>query len=231
MEYTQSQRATDPALQPHQPRRTLEDVKRVGAEIIASKGFRETSIRDIADALGITKSAIYHHVESKNWLLHEIISSYEARGRVLIEAARRAGPDPEASLRAFIRELVLASAQDLVMATLLARELRSLQETYRKTACAFLDETEAFVRHIIMSGQAAGVFREDIDARLATIAVFSMVNSLHLWFRHDGTFDASKVARDFERILIGGLLVDADPRSAEVPFHGETSTAHFRYEA
>jgi hypothetical protein len=54
-----------------------------------------------------------------------------------------------------------------------------------------------------------------------------MVNSLHLWFRHDGTFDASKVARDFERILIGGLLVDADPRSAEVPFHGETSTAHF----
>ena len=190
---------------PPQPRRTLEDVKRVGAEIIATKGFKETSIRDIADALGITKSAIYHHVESKERLLYEIISSYQTHGRRMIESSRRAGPDPQASLRVFIRELVFMNAGDLVMATLLARELRSLQGDYRRDIVAFRDEYESFVREIILSGQATGVFRNDVDARLATIAVFSMLNSLHLWFRRDGQFGASKVADDFEKILIDGL--------------------------
>jgi len=222
----QSHQVADPSLQ-YPRRRTLEDVKRVGAKIIATKGFKETSIRDIADALGLTKSAIYHHVESKDWLLHEIISGYATRGCRMIDVARRAGPDPETSLRVYIRELVLANLHDPVMATLLARELRSLQGTYRAVASSFREESETFVGDIILKGQALGVFREDVDARLATIAVFSMVNSLHLWFPQDGTFDPSKIARDFEQLLIDGLV----SRSAQASFHHESFVAHHTCDA
>lgn len=188
-------------------RNTLEDVLRVGAEIIASKGFREASIRDIADALGITKSTVYHHVESKDQLLFAIISSYQWHGKRMIDLARSAGPDPRDSLRVFIRELVNMNASDAVMATILARELRSLKGDHAREVMALRDEYEVFVRSVILNGQATGVFRTDVDARLATISVFALANSLHQWYRPDGIHAANTVADTFVSILLQGLVV------------------------
>jgi len=201
----------EPAAETARParRNTLEDVLRVGAEIIAERGFREASIRDIADALGITKSTVYHHVESKDHLLFAIISSYQSHGRRMIDLARTAGPDPRDSLRVFIRELVRMNASDTVMATLLARELRSLKGEHSKEVMALRDEYETFVRGIILSGQATGVFRKDVDARLATISVFAVANSLHQWYRPDGLHTAEAVADSFEKILLQGLAAQS----------------------
>lgn len=190
-------------------RNTLDDVLRVGAEIIAAKGFREASIRDIADALGITKSTLYHHVESKDHLLFAIISSYQSRGRRMIDLARTAGPDPRDSLSAFIRELVGMNASDTVMATLLARELRSLKGDHSKEVMTLRDEYETFVRSIILSGQATGTFRKDVDARLATISVFALANSLHQWYRPDGLYAAKEVADSFSKIILQGLAAQS----------------------
>jgi len=189
-------------------RHNREDVIRVGAEIFARKGFRETSIRDIAEALGVTKSALYHHVRSKDELLYEALASYQSHGEQLIAAARRAGPDPRRSLTVFIHELVLMNARDRVMATLLARELRSLKQPFLDRLLANRDDYEGFVRGIILSGQATGLFRKDIDARLATIAVFSLARSLHQWYRPDGSLAAEQVAEGFESLILNGLLAD-----------------------
>lgn len=193
-------------------RNTRDDVLRVGAEIIAEKGFSEASVRDIADALGITKSTVYHHVESKDHLLFAIISSYQWHGRRMIDLARAAGPDPRDSLTVFIRELVGMNASDTVMATLLARELRSLKGDHSKEVIALRDEYETFVRGIILGGQATGTFRKDVDARLATIGVFALANSLHQWYRPNGLYAAKEVADSFVKIILQGLA--AQPVSA-----------------
>ena len=207
--------AMEEPVQPAGRRRTLDDVRRVGAEIIAKKGYKETSIRDIAEALGITKSTIYHHVQSKEQLLFDIIANYQVHGRKIIETARRAGPDPRASLRSFIRELVRMTAEEPVMAILLARELRSLNGDYRATVMATRDEYESFVRGIILNGQATGVFRNDVDARLATISVFAVANSLFQWYRPGGQLGPTEISTNFESILLGGLSVAAGDHAEE----------------
>jgi TetR/AcrR family transcriptional regulator, cholesterol catabolism regulator len=187
-----------------QRRRTMRDVLRIGAEVIARKGFKETSIRDIADALGVTKSTIYHHVRSKDQLLFDIISNYQAQGPRIIDAARRAGPDPLLSLKAFIHELVLMNAEDPVMATLLARELRSLKGDHLKQVLEFRHEYESYVRGLVLDGQALGIFRT-IDARLATIGIMSMANALYQWYRPGNPFSPEVIAATYEAILLNGL--------------------------
>ncbi|MEZ5652233.1 MAG: TetR/AcrR family transcriptional regulator [Burkholderiaceae bacterium] len=189
-------------------RRSRDQVIRACAEIFARRGFRETSIRDIAEALGVTKSALYHHIRSKDELLVEIVSSYQAHGEELVAAARRAGPDPARSLATFVQELVLMNARDQVMATLLSRELRSLKQPHLDNMLAIRDGYEGFVHGLILSGQATGRFRASIDARLATIAVFALARSLHQWYRPDGRLSANEVAAGFESLILNGLLTE-----------------------
>jgi len=60
---------------PKSPRTdTRQRILDVAAHLFATRGFAGTSIRDIADEIGVTKAALYYHFASKDVLLHEIVS-------------------------------------------------------------------------------------------------------------------------------------------------------------
>src|SRR5271165_3831115 len=52
------------------------DVVQIAAELFAQKGFRATTVREIADAAGILSGSLYHHFDSKESIGEEILSSF-----------------------------------------------------------------------------------------------------------------------------------------------------------
>ncbi|PSK98347.1 TetR family transcriptional regulator [Murinocardiopsis flavida] len=52
---------------------TRERIRSVALELFAQNGFESTSLREIAERLGITKAALYYHFPSKNDLLAELV--------------------------------------------------------------------------------------------------------------------------------------------------------------
>jgi AcrR family transcriptional regulator len=75
-------------------------IRSVAAELFAEKGYGETSLREIAERLGITKAALYYHYPSKEQLLQAIVQPFFDDIRVLVAQAEQALPSGPA-LRSF----------------------------------------------------------------------------------------------------------------------------------
>lgn len=183
----------------------LADVKAASAELIARKGYKDTAISDIAEALGVRKSTVYHHVQSKEQLLFWIIQDYMKIGDDIIAAAEANGPSALGRLEALITEHLAAMASHPVEASIVAQELRSLEGEYRVEAMRTRDAYDSYLEHLIMEGQEAGEFDETIDARLAALGILSMMNGTHIWYRPDGPKAANEIAAGYTKILLSGL--------------------------
>ena len=68
------------------------DVVQLAGELFAQKGYRATTVREIADAAGILSGSLYHHFDSKESIGDEILSSFINDVLADYRAAASAGP-------------------------------------------------------------------------------------------------------------------------------------------
>jgi AcrR family transcriptional regulator len=155
-------------------------------------GYEATSMGVLAERLGLSKSAIYHHVSSKEELLElaldQALGALEA---VLAEPGAQTGSAGE-RLTYVIRRAVHVLVAELPSVTLLLR-LRGNTEVERSA----LERRRRFdraVSELVAAAAAEGWLRPEIDPRLAERLVFGMINSIAEWYRPDG--DADKLAVD-----------------------------------
>lgn len=165
------------------------------------QGYDATSVSDLATRLGLTKSALYHHFDSKEQLLalalDEALDGLES---VLDEAGEGSADE---RLRAVLRGAVGLLVDRLPYVTLLLR-VRGNSEVER----AALERRRAFdhrVTALVVAAQEAGSMRRDIDGAVATRLIFGMVNSIVEWYRPGGPVDRERLAHDVVATALDGL--------------------------
>ncbi len=172
-------------------------------QVFIEQGYDATSVASLASRLGLSKSALYHHYESKEALLEvaldEAIGSLEG---VLSEPGARDGSAGE-SLEFVLRGAVRVLVDKLAYVTLLLR-VRGNSDIER----AALDRRRAFdraVTELVRDAQREGTVRADIDASVATRLLFGMVNSIVEWYRPAGAEGAAELADDVLAVALDGL--------------------------
>lgn len=173
-----------PRRSPGRPGYDLERLLLVCVEVFTRKGYDGTTMEDLSRALGISKSAIYHHVAGKGQILEL------ALGRALdaLEAAARQTRDqhfgsPIDELEHLVRESVRLLFAEKTFVTLLLR-VRGNGTVERKA----LERRRAFDRYVGELVQASvddGSVRAGLDPVVAARLLFGMVNSLVEWVRPD----------------------------------------------
>lgn len=176
------------------------------ARIFCEKGFDKASMGDIADAMGLTKAGLYHHIGSKEELLFEIMSygmdlfEQKVLNRVMSIA------DPLERLRAALRGHVLLVIRDRPKeVTVILHESNALKGRYRdrintrkKRYIRFLEKT---FRELVKSGVARRV-----DPSVAAFAMLGMINWIYQWYRPGGRLDENALADALGDVLLGGIL-------------------------
>lgn len=177
-------------------------VLRVAVDLFNRQGYDATSVGDVARELGITKSAIYHHVPSKEHLLRSAIDeALDALTAALDEVASADDLDAGERLRAAVRSSVTVLVAHLPAVTLL---LRVHGNTPVEQAA--LSRRRAIDRQLADMVRLAvdeGVVRDDLDPLLISRLLFGMVNSLTEWVR--AGLDAEALADDVTALAFGGL--------------------------
>src|ERR1700733_11556817 len=79
------------------------DVMQTAAELFAQKGFRATTVREIAEAAGILSGSIYHHFDSKEAIGDEVLSGFLDEVLADYRSAVSAGSDPADVLERIVR--------------------------------------------------------------------------------------------------------------------------------
>jgi TetR/AcrR family transcriptional regulator, cholesterol catabolism regulator len=187
----------------------LESILRTAARIFAEKGYHQASIRDIARETGVSLSGLYYYFDSKEELLFLIQD--HAFGTLLanVERLLEGVDDPLRRLRILmethLRYFISAKAEMKV----LSHEAEALTGEFRRTVNRKKRRLSDLAAEILAELRPGG----EVDARVATFAMFGMMNWLYNWHRPDEDVPVDKIVDDMFRIFTEGYL----PDGAEVP--------------
>lgn len=199
---------TTTAKVPSTPRRgrpgyDQESVLTVAVQVFNRHGYDATSMGMLAEELGVSKSAIYHHVPSKGDLLRlaldEALVPLEAIGTQEEATTGTSIQRLEFVLRCTIR--VLLERQPYV--TLLLR-LRGNTEVERQ-ALERRRAVDRKVTELMIAAQQDGKVRADVEPRTTTRLMFGMINSLVEWYRPGGPATPQQVEENAIAMIVDGL--------------------------
>jgi AcrR family transcriptional regulator len=173
----------------------LESLLAVVVTVFNERGYDGTSMEDLSRALGISKSSIYYHVDSKENLLSLALD--RALDGLFAVAAEVSATDKPAIYRLehLVRGSVQVLADRLPYVTLLLRA-RGNTATERR-ALERRREFDQIVADLVAEAESAGDIRPDVDPAVTARLLFGMINSLTEWYRPD------------QRALTAGELADA----------------------
>jgi AcrR family transcriptional regulator len=164
--------------------------------LFAERGYRGTSMKDVAETLGVRASSLYNHVTSKQDMLFAIMDKAMDRALGAQEEALAGVEDVSGQLRAATESLVLDFLRNPAEVTVCNTEVRSLDPGNRDAIVAKRDRYASRVRAIIAEGCRSGRF-ETGNPQLAAFAVLEMGNGAKSWFRPTGRYPDAYVAREY----------------------------------
>ncbi|GAA1984101.1 TetR/AcrR family transcriptional regulator [Nocardiopsis rhodophaea] len=185
------------------PGHDAESVLRVAVRVFNERGYDGTSMEDLARALGVTKSAIYHHFSGKSELLRRSLDhALDALFAVTDEPGATSGPAID-RLEYVVRGSVRVLVEELPHVTLLLRVRGNT--AVERHALERRREFDHFVGDLVRAGVEAGDIRPDIDPALAGRLLFGMVNSIVEWYRPGKGLDAPELADALATVAFNGL--------------------------
>ncbi|WP_091119549.1 TetR/AcrR family transcriptional regulator [Nocardioides terrae] len=179
-------------------------VLRAAVALFIRKGYDATSIDDIAKSLNVTKSAVYHHVSSKEQLLAEVLDEALDELDSAVDAATRGTGPASERLRDVVRRSVEVLVAHQSAVTLLLRvhgnsdtEVAALRRRRR------IDRALA---SLVNEAVEEGALRADLDPDVLSRLLFGMVNSLVEWYRPNGEISADQLASTVAALAFDGLV-------------------------
>ena len=175
------------------------------AELFVTKGYDATSMRDIAQKAGVSKSLLYHHFTDKYEIFVEVTSTSGLGLNETVAEAIREGETARDRLRIFMMTTAeffernrlswIAASQDFWS----SNEARmSLPVKLRR------DAFEKILRSILEEGVATGEF-EIRDLRLSGRLILSSLNWMHRWYNPGGSRRASEIAEEYCHMITTGI--------------------------
>ncbi|GAA2857159.1 TetR/AcrR family transcriptional regulator [Pseudonocardia halophobica] len=185
--------------------------------LFAERGFAGTSLQDIADALGITRPALYYYVKSKDELLAKLVTEVTNGPLDELNALVERDEDPVRRLRGIVEVIVGRRTTQPARFRLL---IRSEAELPAELTTAYDESRRAVLKVIagvVDDGVRAGRFRP-VDARVAALGVLGMCNWVAWWFHPGGRDTAASVTDQLADMAVAALVrPDGQAPEAEGP--------------
>ncbi|MFG1943453.1 TetR/AcrR family transcriptional regulator [Nonomuraea sp. NPDC048826] len=183
-----------------------EHLVKLAAELFARKGFQATTVRQIAQEAGILSGSLYHHFDSKEAIVDEVLSTFLDDVTARYRAAVAGGSDPRTVLTEMVRIGFATLEPHRAAITVMQNDWNYLRQFERFNYLVKAeDEVEQIWVSQIRAGQAAGQLRDDVDPKLTYRMIRDTIWVAVRWFRPDGRLDTGELAEHFVTVLFDGL--------------------------
>jgi len=186
------------------------EIYRAAAQIICEKGYDATSMNDIAEAVGITKAGLYHHISGKKDLLFRIMNfGMDSLEEQVIQPAR-AIEDAQQRLQTIITNHVhlitsRSTPQGNNPVTIVVDEVAGLAPAHRRKIDQRKRAYVDLIRETLDRLKAEGKLRE-VDVTAAAFSLLGMILWLSRWYSPGGRLTPEQVSEEVTKIALGGLL-------------------------
>ena len=177
----------------------------LAGDLFAEKGFRATTVREIADAAGILSGSLYHHFDSKESIADEILSSFLNEVLADYRAAAASAGSPRAVLEQIVRSTSYTLSRHRAALAMLQNDWTYFAGQprfgYLRTAVREIERT--WITQL-ERGKESGDFRADLDVRL-TYRLLRDVLWIPSQWRQASGFSTDQVVNGFLRLLFDGI--------------------------
>jgi TetR/AcrR family transcriptional regulator, cholesterol catabolism regulator len=188
-----------------------QEILRTAARLFQQRGYDATSMNDVAAALKLSKGGLYHHFQSKDEILFEIMDHAMEITQERVLNPVRLIDDPDERLRALIRlhiEVVLSPRDREI--TVMLHENHPLPPALRKRINTRKKEYIHFVEGLIAEVQGkrnrTRQTKGAVSPRAAAFALLGMINWIYQWYKPEGDLQANNLAPQFTDLVFGGIL-------------------------
>lgn len=182
--------------------RRRNDILHAALRAFREHGYHATTLDDIAEHLGLRKTALYHYFPDKEAILWECHQESLAELERIIKGTRKFDTATE-QLAYVIREHVRVMT-DTLEGSPLAFEVGAFPPERQVEIIAARDKYERAVRRVIARGIAGGEFRT-VDVKIAVFAILGSINWIARWYNPEGSLHAAELGAQFADHLVGGL--------------------------
>jgi TetR/AcrR family transcriptional regulator, cholesterol catabolism regulator len=178
----------------------------IAAGLFAERGFRNTTVRDIADSAGILSGSLYHHFDSKEAMVDELLDTFQRQLFDTFDEIAASDRTPRQKLEAVVRVSFEAIDQHHSEVAIFQNDAAYLAGFER---FGYLVERnarfEALWRGLLQEGMDAGELRQDLDVDLVYRFLRDTVWVAVTWYRPGGALSADQVADQYLSILLEGI--------------------------
>ncbi|AJE34337.1 transcriptional regulator [Corynebacterium humireducens NBRC 106098 = DSM 45392] len=181
-----------------------EDVIRIAVEEFNARGYEATSMGALAERLGLSKSAIYHHIASKEEILVEATDKALEELTAVVEGALAETADPVEQLRLLIGGTTRVLCEYPAYVRLLLR-LRGNTDAELAIMARRRVITRALV-DVVKRAQEEGSLRTDLEAGVVARLIFGMINSIVEWYNPEGRYAPADLESITPEMVFTGIV-------------------------
>lgn len=179
-------------------------IEEKATRLFRERGYAATSMRDLAQVLGIEAASLYSHIKSKEEILQKICFR-------MADEFFEAWKDVETASENYADQMEKAAIAHVKVITnntdasaVFFNEWRHLSEPYLSDFLKMREDYEGRFINIIEKGMTAGEF-QTVDSKFMMLAILSSLNWTHNWYKPNGGLSPKEVAKKLSNLILNGL--------------------------
>ena len=179
------------------------------AKLFGDHGYPGTSMRDIANAVGLLPGSLYAHISDKESLLVEIVES-GIDGFLGAAGPIESSDEPaDVRMRELIRAHVLVATVNVRQTSVVFHQWKHLRPDRRAAIVAKRNRYEAIFTRIVEQGVGDGTFGAGIVPRIAVLSILGILNWVPEWYSPAGPDTPEEVGERIADVVLLGLAARA----------------------
>jgi AcrR family transcriptional regulator len=179
-------------------------IEEKATRLFREKGYAATSMRDLAQVLGIEAASLYSHIKSKEQILQKICFRMADEFFEAWKAVEQNDTSYAQQMEKAAIAHVKVITTDTDASAVFFNEWRHLSEPYLSDFLQMRNDYEGRFIGIIENGIAAGEFKS-VDSKFMMLAILSSLNWTHNWYKPNGKLSPEEVALKLSNLILNGL--------------------------
>lgn len=180
------------------------EILRVAANLFRTKGYANTGMRTLAEALEMEAASLYNHLESKDSLLQALCFKIANTFQSHLQKVENDNAEPLKKIEAILRFQIRMMVENFDQVYISHREWKHLPEPARSEYLNLRLQYEKGMAAIIRSGIANGSI-SNINEQVAVLTLLSAIRGIEYWQRHPGTISAEALEENMVSMLLKSL--------------------------
>ena len=175
----------------------------VAEQLFREKGFKATSMRDLATEVGIEPPSLYNHFDSKNAILENICFDLADQFFEAFDLIDHSD-DPATRLKKAINGHLAVIIRNMDASVVFLHEWRFLTDDKLTKYKKLRQQYEDKFCLIIEDGIKSNIFKQ-MDARFYCLTLFSSMNWIYDWYNPDGKYQLNEICDHLYDLIVNGI--------------------------